>query len=396
MRIALVSDTYAPQRTSGAVQLRDLAIEMVRQGHSVTVLTPAHGLENAWRREQLHGVDVLRLRAPRTKDVGYVRRTMAELAMPYQMSRNLGRSPLGRERWEGIVWYSPSIFLGPLVSSLKRACECRSYLVLRDIFPDWAKDMGLIRDGLPYRFFAAIANYQYSLADAIGVQSQGNVGYLLARRPALAGRVEVLNNWLAEAPPQGCSIDARASSLAGRRIFVYAGNMGIAQGMDILLALAERLSHRSDVGFLFVGRGSGVAALKAEAFARGLQNVLFFDEIDPSEIPGLYAQCHIGLVALDPRHSTHNIPGKFLSYMRAGLPVLARINPGNDLVQLIEGRRLGMVCTSDDVAELESAAEMLLSAISSDEGYRDRCREVGNHLFSPESAASQVIGALSR
>jgi len=64
--------------------------------------------------------------------------------------------------------------------------------------------------------------------------------------------------------------------------------------------------------------------------------VLFYDEIDPDEIPGLYAQCHVGIVALDPRHKTHNIPGKFLSYMQSGLPVLASINPGNDLVELIQ------------------------------------------------------------
>lgn len=59
------------------------------------------------------------------------------------------------------------------------------------------------------------------------------------------------------------------------------------------------------------------------------------------EIPGLYAQCHVGIVALDPRHKTHNLPGKFLSYMQAGLPVLASINPGNDLAELIQKKGLG-------------------------------------------------------
>jgi hypothetical protein len=54
--------------------------------------------------------------------------------------------------------------------------------------------------------------------------------------------------------------------------------------------------------------------------------VVFHDEIHPDEIPGLYAQCHVGMVALDPRHKTHNIPGKFLTYMQSGLPVLANIN----------------------------------------------------------------------
>ena len=88
------------------------------------------------------------------------------------------------------------------------------------------------------------------------------------------------------------------------------------------------------MGFLFVGRGSDAQTLRTEARALGLTNVVFFDEIDPDEIPGLYAQCDIGLVSLDRRHKTHNIPGKFLSYMRSGLPVLASVNPGNDILKL--------------------------------------------------------------
>jgi hypothetical protein len=58
------------------------------------------------------------------------------------------QSGLGRERWDGVVWYSPTIFLGPIVRVLRRESRCRSYLILRDIFPEWAVDMGLMRRGL--------------------------------------------------------------------------------------------------------------------------------------------------------------------------------------------------------------------------------------------------------
>ncbi|WP_211160137.1 hypothetical protein [Aromatoleum aromaticum] len=57
----------------------------------------------------------------------------------------------------------------------------------------------------------------------------------------------------------------------------------------------------------------------------------------------MYAQCHVGVVALDRRHKTHNIPGKFLTYMQSGLPVLANINPGNDLVDLIDSEQVGRI-----------------------------------------------------
>jgi hypothetical protein len=106
-----------------------------------------------------------------------------------------------------------------------------------------------------------------------------------------------------------------------------------------------------------VGRGSDVKKLAADAQARGLQNVLFQDEIHPDEIPGLYAQCQVGLVALDPRHKSHNIPGKFLTYMQSGLPVLANINAGNDLAGIIRHENVGSV-SEDGSAEAARRARI--------------------------------------
>jgi len=372
-----------------------LSLELVRQGHKPTVLIPASGITKSWQLEDMHGVQVLRLKAPRTKDINYVRRTINEFLMPFAMLRNLRKSPLADVRWDGVVWYSPTIFLGPMAKALKKASACRSYLIIRDIFPEWAVDMGLLGRGLPYRFFKAIERYQYSVADVIGVQTPANVPYFSAWAMQPGRRVEVLQNWLADAPDAGCSISVAASSLAGRTIFVYAGNMGVAQGMGILIDLAARFRDRRDIGFLFVGRGSDAQRLREDAKARGLDNVIFYDEVDPSEIPGLYAQCHIGVVALDPRHTTHNIPGKFVSYMQGGLPVLVSINPGNDLVDLIESKGVGEVCTDHSVETLHHKAVRLLDAIASDTEIPGRCRALSEKLFLPRSAVQQIILAIA-
>lgn len=395
MRIVLTGDVFPPLRSSAAVLLRDLSLEMVRQGHQLTVLVPAPELEEPWRLEALEGVEVLRLKAPRTKDVGLVRRALAELWMPVAMWRNLRRSPLCSKRWDGVVWYSPTIFLGPLAWVLKRRSRCRGYLVLRDIFPEWAVDMGLMRRGIPYLFFKAMEWFQYRVADVIGVQTQSALTYFETRARLPERRVEVLQNWLADAPVQRCSISVAAGPLAGRRIFVYAGNMGVAQGMDLLLDLAAALHHRTDVGFIFVGRGSEAARLRHVAVQRNLDNVQFHDEIDPAEIPGLYAQCHVGLVALDSRHRTHNVPGKFLSYMWAGLPVLASINPGNDLTDVIRQADVGRVCEDHRVESLHNSAEELLRLIAQDAAaIQMRCRQLAADLFSPEAAVRQIVSGL--
>lgn len=394
MRIVLIADVFPPLRSSGAVQLRDLSCEFARQGHDITVLVASPELDEDWRVDTWRGVRTVRLRTPKTKDVGYVRRTLGEFLMPYAMLRNLKKSPLATEKWDGVVWYSPTIFLGPIANALKKASRCPSYLIIRDIFPEWAVDMGLMGRGLPYRFFKSVASYQYSVADVIGVQTPGNRAYFMEGSGESKQKVEVLHNWLADAPNAGCSVIVDNTRLAGRKVFVYAGNMGIAQGMDVLLDLAARLQNRHDVGFLFVGRGSDARRLRDQAKSRNLDNVVFLDEIDPDEIPGLYAQCHVGLVALDPRHKTHNIPGKFLSYMQSGLPVLASINAGNDLVDLINEKQVGAVCTDQSVEMLASLAEQLLARLEQDHSIEKRCKALATDMFSSMTAVRQVSAAL--
>lgn len=393
MRIALIADTFPPLRTSGAVQLRDLSREFARQGHELTVMLPAADQDQPWLIESFDGAQLLRLKSPKTKDINYLRRTLGEFLMPFFMLRNLRKSPLASTRWDGVVWYSPSIFHGPLAKYLKTASNCKAYLIVRDIFPEWAVDMGLMGRGLPYRFFSRVARYQYAVADVIGVQTPGNKTFF--KDWEKTGRsLEVLQNWLANAPDRGCSISVAKTSLAGRKIGVYAGNMGVAQGIDILLDLAESLQKREDIGFLFVGRGSEASRLTAEAKARNLDNVLFLNEIHPDEISGLYTQCQIGLVSLDPRHKTHNIPGKFLTYMQSGLPVLANINTGNDLAEIIRQENVGRVSEDGTLETLERMALELIEDINVDIKMGERCRNLYERLFSPETAVHQIVTAL--
>jgi len=393
-RIALIADTYPPLRTSGAVQLRDLSREFVRQGYGLTVLIPAPAQQQPWLIEEIGGVQVVRLRAPQTKDINYVRRTIAEFVLPFAMLWQLRKSPLAEVCWDGVVWYSPMIFLGPMAKALKRRSGCRGYLILRDIFPEWVVDMGLMGRGLPYRFFKLVERYQYSVADVIGVQTPANLPYFSGWAKGAGRQMEVLQNWLADGPDTGCPIQVADTPLAGRKLFVYAGNMGVAQGMDILLDLAQHLRSRRDLGFLFVGRGRDAGRLSADARARGLDNVLFFDEIDPDEIPGLYAQCHVGLLSLDTRHRTHNIPGKFLTYMHSGLPVLANINPGNDLVTMIHQEGVGRASVDGSVTTLQRLAEDLIDRLGTDAEQPARCRRLFKRLFSPETAVRQITAAL--
>lgn len=395
MRIVIIADVYPPLRSSGAVQLRDLSREFVRQGHDTTMLVASPELRDSFRIEPVNGVKVARLKTPQTKDVGYVKRTMGELLMPFFMKRHYRKSPLADQHYDLVIWYSPTIFLGPIVRWMKRQSNCPSYLIIRDIFPQWAADMGLISRGLAYRFLDRVARYQYRSADTIGVQTRGNMEFFKeidGQQPKF--NIEVLQNWLGPAAVTSGSVDISTTKLAGRHIFVYAGNMGVAQDMDKLTRLAASLERRSDIGFLFIGRGSELARLKAEAAKRGGDNILFIDEIDPDDIIALYQQCSVGMISLDHRHNTHNIPGKFLTYMQAGLPVIAAINPGNDLSDLVRQYQVGRVSEDSRGRDLPQLVEEMVDAELQDDAMKIRCKALSDDLFSVEAIVKQIVASI--
>ena len=373
--------------------MHDLAVEMSRAGHSTVAIVPTFNLSEAWTIEIMDGIVLLRIKAPNTRDMGYVRRTITELSLPFLMLLHLQKTPFARTSWDVVAWYSPTIFFGPLVWYLKHISGCRTYLILRDIFPEWTLDLGLMRKGLAYTFFKAIAHIQYAVADVIGVQTESNLAYMDSWR-STGKRVEVLHNWQSPALDIGSTIDVRSTPLAGRKIAVYIGNMGIAQGMDVLVDLAESLAYRNDVGFLFVGRGSEVVRLKGKVKASGLTNILFLDEVDSREMPGLLSQCFIGLLALDPRHKTHNIPGKFLTYLLAGLPVLARVNQGTDLMQLIIDENVGKAYASSSPEPLRVFIERLIDNPTEHELMSKNGLNLAKAMFSSKKAANQIMASL--
>lgn len=396
MNYLLIADAYEPATISAAQQLHDLVTYLAKaDAATVTVLIPDASGGRLPPVEVQGNITLIRARCPETKNIHHLRRVVAEFLLPLFLHRALKKSPDKSRTWHGIIWYSPTIFLGPLVAKLKRLHGCRSYLILRDLFPDWAVDAGVMRKGLAYRVLKWVESYQYRQADVIGVQTPANLPHLTPWNDGTR-RIEVLPNWLAPAVSAPCSLDVSQTALAGRRIFVYAGNMGVAQDMGPIIDLAASMRGRRDWGFLFVGRGSETETIRQRIVQDGLDNVVLCDEIQPQEIPGLFAQCHVGIVALDPRHTTHNIPGKFIAYMRSGLPVLARVNRGNDLTALINQGRVG-VAVDDPGLDALIAAASTLTAMTADElaSASARAKALWEAEYSAESCAAQIRAGLA-
>lgn len=393
MHILIISDAYPPMRTSCATQIYDLAQAFLELDHQVSIIIPTHSQKKSVEISNTDGPTVYSVRCFKTKDVGYARRTIAEFINPFIIGFHLKRnSSFTAQKIHGITWYSPTIFWGPLVKQLKRLFNCKAYLILRDIFPDWANDLGLIKSNFIFYVFKRIAILQYQQANLIGIQSPNNSEYLIRKYGINPLKIEVLWNWLSDIKSRPTSIHICKSKLANKTIFIYAGNLGKAQGCDSIFQLLMGCQSISNIGFVFVGRGSEKQWLERSVNKAGIANCLFFDEIDHKEIPSLFEQCHVGIFALDRRHQTQNIPGKFLDYLRSGMPVIGFINPGNDLIELFKTHKLGLLFEDNKLSKEELAqkiSEFLLHV--RDPSFRKNNKNTFNLYFNSEVAARQIL-----
>jgi len=391
MRILLLVDCYYPNSKSSATQMHDLALELHRQKHEVIVLTPSNLVSNDIEVVNEFGVQVVRIKTRDIKGAWRAFRAVEESRLSNVLWRH-ARPFLLRHPADLIVFYSPTIFWAPLVRRLKSLWHCPAYLILRDIFPAWAVDAGILRKGLIYYFFRRKEILQYQAADRIAVQSPANLDYFAREFQTQRYQLEVLYNWMNLRVENLPSTNYRAQlGLKGKVVFLYGGNLGVAQDVDNILRLAQRLADHDHIRFLLVGEGSEVPRLRRLLSEKRLHNVQLLSAVSPPEYLAMLSEFDVGLLSLDRRLKTHNVPGKLLGYMYWCKPTLASINPGNDLVEILEKNQAGFCLLNGDDDGLCAAALRL----ANDPELRCRmgknARTLLARLFSVEAAVTQII-----
>lgn len=328
MRVLILVDCYYPSTKSSAKLVHDLAVEFVRRGDRAVVLTPGETIADKVESRAEDGVMVVRVKMGPIKGVNRVIRAANEIRLSARIWRS-AKTFLRENPCDLVLFYSPTIFFGALVRKLKALWSCPAYLILRDIFPYWAADAGVLQKGPIFQFFCRVAAQQYRIAEVIAVQSPANLQFFATEFPREKFQLKVLFNWTAlqEAPRQRTNYRA-SLGLKDKVVFLYGGNLGVAQDMDNILRLAARLAFRPDIRFLLVGEGSEMRRLQKNIDLNRMRNVQLLPAMSQGEYLSMVSECDVGLISLDARLTSHNVPGKLLSYLYWGMPVLASVNPG--------------------------------------------------------------------
>lgn len=391
MRILIVVDCYLPYKKSSAKLVHDLAVEFHNQGHEVIITAPDDALTTPNQVTVEQGLTILRIRTSQIKGAERITRAINEIRLSSIIWKE-GKAFLKSNPCDFIVLYAPSIFFASLIKKLKKLWNCKVYLIQRDIFPQWAVDTGEMKEGLICRFFRLKERQHYAAADIIAVQSPENLKYFSEQGLADKYNLEVLYNWTTVNEKKIIQRNDRQKlGLQDKVVFFYGGNIGVAQDMDNIVHLAENMREYSHVHFLIVGDGSEVPRLKAMIKEKQMNNITIHPAIAQEEYLSMLSQFDIGLISLDRQLKTHNFPGKMLGYMYFSMPILACINPGNDLKQIIEESNAGFICLAGEHDVFCAYAKRLAVDADLRRKMGNNSRAVLEKTFSVSRAVSQIL-----
>lgn len=394
MKFALLPDEYLPHGTRvHAKMFHELAHELQRQGHKAVVITPGEPDQKVLLVEETYdGIEVWRFKTGRTRGVGKIKRALNESLLSINAWRAI-KHKVSAEPFDACINYSPTIFFGPLARKLK-AKGAYIYLILRDMFPQWVIDQGMIREGSAIaRYFRYFEKLNYRVSDCIGVMSEANLKLFHELHPGYPN-VRVLMNWADTKPLDRALVMTdwrQAWDLGDKIVFFYGGNIGHAQDMTNLMRLARTMQNEHRAHFLFVGQGDEVELihqLKAEWL---LDNVTIKPSVSQQVYRELLTQIDIGLFSLSAKHTAHNFPGKLLGYMVESLPILGSVNRGNDVIDFINGHDAGFVFENGNDNALAEAAKSLLDSKELRNACGNNARKLLEQYFSVESTVKQIL-----
>lgn len=273
-----------------------------------------------------------------------------------------------------ILYPTPPVTLYGAVKYFKHRDHARTYLMLKDIFPQNSVDIGLMTKtgakGLLYRYFRSIEKKLYEVSDYIGCMSPANTAYINAHNPGLEHKLELCPNAVAPADyspgRDGIREMRRKYGLPeDKKIFVYGGNLGKPQGVPFLIECLRLAGTQTDAFFLVVGNGTEYKKLHAFYEKKETPNFKLLQRLPREDFHRMIAACDVGLIFLDYRFTIPNFPSRLLSYMQVGIPVIACTDENTDVGSVITEGGFGWWVPSNSP---EAFLEVVDAALHSDCG----------------------------
>ncbi len=363
----MVLPHYAPDTAPTGVEATRLAEDLGARGHTIEVVTALpwyaeHDVDPAWRGR------------PVRRDRQVWGRLTRVWPFPTADKRNLAKRAAGfagfcgltaavgapGPRADVVLALTPPVPMAATGWLVARARRAPLVLDVKDIFPDVAVELGMITDPRLVRAAYALERWSYARSAAITVLGEDMRANLAAKVPD-PGKLTIIPNPVdvAAIRPMPADNGYRAEfGLSGKTVVMYAGNVGMSQSLDLLVDAARAYADRPDVVFVVNGGGSTLETVRRSA--AGLPNVVFVPFQPAGRLPEVLAAADVHLVPLRRGLARSSVPSKTYSILAAGRPVLASVDEGSTVAEIVEVSGAGLAVPPEDPAAFRAALGRLV------------------------------------
>lgn len=345
----------------------DLLRKFRNEGHDLTIVTPVE------RRKRVstnfinkEGVSILQVKTFNIQKTNIVEKGIGTLAIEYQYLLAI-KKYLADKKIDLVLYSTPPITFAKVIEFIKKRDRAISYLLLKDIFPQNAVDMKMIKKGgLLHKQFLKKEKKLYEISDTIGCMSQANVDFVLKHNLEISrDKVEINPNTIeplnfSYSDKQKKDIREKYQIPTEKKVLVYGGNLGKPQGLDFLLQTILE-TKMEDVFFLIVGDGTEFLRIQKWFNDIHPKNAKLLQRLPKEDYDKLLASCDVGLIFLDKNFLIPNFPSRLLSYLEMKMPVIAATDPNTDIGDVIEKANCGYKVISGNQDEMQTKLKKLLS-----------------------------------
>ncbi len=347
----------------------DLLREFTKCNYQVFVISPVERRKKQKTRVlKEKNTTILKLKIGNIQKINLIEKGISTIKIEPQFIFGI-KKYFSDVKFDLVIYSTPPITFCNAISFIKKRDNAKTYLLLKDIFPQNAVDMGMMSKtgfkSILYKFFRKKEKKLYDISDRIGCMSQANVNYIVKHNKELDSRkveicpnsIEVIDKSLDE--NEKVIIRNKYKIPINKKVFIYGGNLGRPQGIDFLIKCIASQKNNKEVFFLIIGDGTEYKKLENYIIYGHQENLKLLRKLDKNEYDTLVASCDIGLIFLDYRFTIPNFPSRILSYMQAKLPVLACTDPNTDLGNVIAEGGFGWWCESNNVEKFKECINKL-------------------------------------
>lgn len=397
MKILYMSISY---KLDGDGLYQNLVEELINRNHEITIVRSNPNVKRSCYYAEKKGLKVLDVKTLDPFCKNLIKKGLNQIFIASYFKSAI-KKHLYDEKYDLILYATPPITLAKVIAYCKFKYGAKTYLMLKDIFPQNAVDLNMMKkSGFIYKYFRKQEKLYYRYSDFIGCMSQGNVEYVLQHNQEITSKkVGLFPNSIKIDKLDGLSFNK------DKTVFMFGGNIGKPQNIPFLLDVIASLKSYKNAEFIIIGDGTEKEKILEFLESNIECNLIYKEQVPQKEFESMLKSVDVGLISLDSRFTIPNIPSKFQTYLKLKKPVFAITDVNTDLKDMILDNNCGWWCESKNIQNVTCEIKKICEnkkdqKIKGENGYKllisqfdivDNAQKIENFVENEEEFLNEFI-----